>query len=195
YELSKKEQKIGSPERPISDLGIKGYHSYWKRTILRILQSHTVGTLKRDSPTENVDDNENFMISINEISKKTSIRQDDVTNALREMSFLRYRNPKVDLGTINSAINHDDSGNDNLSTGGVERLIDQDNNRSNNQQTDMQRDEESTLHIHHHIICVSRRMVDNYIRNHGVRLDNRMFDICGLKWAPNVQNRNGSKIN
>ena len=40
YLLSKEEEKVGSPERPLSDLGLLSYRSYWKDVLLGYLSSY-----------------------------------------------------------------------------------------------------------------------------------------------------------
>jgi hypothetical protein len=43
YELSKIEEKIGSPEKPISDLGLVSYTSYWSRELVHLLKNLSPG--------------------------------------------------------------------------------------------------------------------------------------------------------
>ena len=40
YLLSKVEEKVGSPERPLSDLGLLSYRSYWKEVLLGYLHNY-----------------------------------------------------------------------------------------------------------------------------------------------------------
>ena len=38
YQLSKKEDRVGSPEKPLSGLGEVTYKTYWKLTVFRYLR-------------------------------------------------------------------------------------------------------------------------------------------------------------
>lgn len=79
YELSKFEGKTGSPEKPLSDLGLLSYRSYWAQTILEIFISQ--------KPTG---DNEKPQITINEICELTSIKKEDVISTLQNLNLINY---------------------------------------------------------------------------------------------------------
>ncbi|EGC37429.1 hypothetical protein DICPUDRAFT_76975 [Dictyostelium purpureum] len=72
YELSKKENKVGTPEKPLSDLGLLSFRSYWTQVLLEILRKHK-GNL-----------------SILDISNMTSIRTEDVISTLQSLNLIRY---------------------------------------------------------------------------------------------------------
>ncbi|XP_009299572.1 histone acetyltransferase KAT5a isoform X2 [Danio rerio] len=78
YELSKVEGKTGTPEKPLSDLGLLSYRSYWSQTILEILM---------DLKSEN---GERPQITINEISEITSIKKEDVISTLQYLNLINY---------------------------------------------------------------------------------------------------------
>lgn len=73
YELSKKEHKVGTPERPLSDLGLLSYRGYWTRVLLQILKRHR-GNL-----------------SIKELSDMTAIKTEDVISSLQQLELIQYR--------------------------------------------------------------------------------------------------------
>ncbi|GJN33168.1 hypothetical protein PR202_gb21735 [Eleusine coracana subsp. coracana] len=73
YELSKKEGKVGTPERPLSDLGLLSYRGYWTRVLLEILKKHKSN------------------ISIKELSDMTAIKADDILSTLQSLDLIQYR--------------------------------------------------------------------------------------------------------
>ncbi|XP_013173094.1 PREDICTED: histone acetyltransferase KAT5 isoform X3 [Papilio xuthus] len=79
YNLSKFEGKTGSPEKPLSDLGLLSYRSYWAQTILDILMN-----------VPPVADNEKPIITINEICEMTSIKKEDVISTLQNLNLINY---------------------------------------------------------------------------------------------------------
>ena len=77
YELSKKEEKVGSPEKPMSDLGQQAYKPYWASTIVDFL-------LNRAPDASNM--------SIMDISKITSIMAEDIVFTLNQLGLLKIIN-------------------------------------------------------------------------------------------------------
>ncbi|KAG9046416.1 hypothetical protein FS837_004509 [Tulasnella sp. UAMH 9824] len=49
YELSRRAGKLGTPERPLSDLGLRGYLSYWVATLVRFFR-RILGTEPEEDP-------------------------------------------------------------------------------------------------------------------------------------------------
>ncbi|GMT14459.1 hypothetical protein PFISCL1PPCAC_5756 [Pristionchus fissidentatus] len=75
YELSRVERKIGSPEHPLSDLGIIAYRGFWRSSILCYLRSLR-GTQ---------------VASVKQISLATRIAPHDVINQLMRDGLLFYK--------------------------------------------------------------------------------------------------------
>jgi histone acetyltransferase HTATIP len=69
YELSKKEGKLGSPEKPLSDLGLLSYRAYWAEVIVELLINTT------------------DELSIDDIAQKTSITHADIMNTCVKEPF------------------------------------------------------------------------------------------------------------
>uniref|UniRef100_A0AAY5EI54 Histone acetyltransferase n=1 Tax=Electrophorus electricus TaxID=8005 RepID=A0AAY5EI54_ELEEL len=73
YLLSKVEEKVGSPERPLSDLGLISYRSYWKEVLLRYMHNF-----------------QGKEISIKEISQETAVNPVDIVSTLQSLQMLKY---------------------------------------------------------------------------------------------------------
>ncbi|XP_026133017.1 histone acetyltransferase KAT7-like [Carassius auratus] len=73
YLLSKVEERVGSPERPLSDLGLISYRSYWKEVLLRYMYNF-----------------KGKEISIKEISQETAVNPVDIVSTLQSLQMLKY---------------------------------------------------------------------------------------------------------
>jgi histone acetyltransferase MYST1 len=79
YEITRREGKTGSPEKPLSDLGRLSYSSFWAFELLTRLR---IGS--RTIP------------SIKEISFQTGFKEEDINETLTELGLMRqYRGQKV----------------------------------------------------------------------------------------------------
>jgi len=74
YELSKREGKPGSPEKPLSDLGKISYRSYWTHVLLTLFAE------------QKGDEN----IQIKDISLMTGIKTEDIISTLQSLNMIRF---------------------------------------------------------------------------------------------------------
>lgn len=72
YELAKRTGHIGSPEKPLSDLGLISYRSYWADAILSVISEHSGD------------------ISIEELSAMTCITCEDILHTIQALDLLCY---------------------------------------------------------------------------------------------------------
>lgn len=74
YELTKRENTTGHPEKPLSDLGKISYRSYWAFILLNFFRDHP--------------DMKN--LTLNDIARQTGIRTEDILSTLHALNFIRY---------------------------------------------------------------------------------------------------------
>ncbi|CAA22591.1 Histone acetyltransferase mst1 [Schizosaccharomyces pombe] len=72
YELTKREHKHGSPEKPLSDLGLISYRAYWAEQIINLVLGMRTET------------------TIDELANKTSMTTNDVLHTLQALNMLKY---------------------------------------------------------------------------------------------------------
>ena len=73
YELSKREGKLGSPEKPLSDLGLLGYRAYWAQTVVEALTEEGRGE-----------------VSVEDLAGLSAMTTGDVLHTLQNLNMLRY---------------------------------------------------------------------------------------------------------
>jgi histone acetyltransferase MYST1 len=74
YELTKLEGKVGSPEKPLSDLGLRSYRSYWAHMVMAEL--YAARSLKNGR-------------TINDLSERTGIKVEDIVTTLQAIGVLK----------------------------------------------------------------------------------------------------------
>lgn len=73
YMLTKIEGKVGSPEKPLSDLGLVSYRDYWSDVILSKLADISGTT-----------------VSIKDLSTETAINMHDIISTLQSLGLIKY---------------------------------------------------------------------------------------------------------
>src|SRR5271155_324311 len=101
YELSKREGKLGSPEKPLSDLGLLGYRQYWREVLVEILSdpaqlpplgsSHTpTNSTGLHHEAISLGASGQYSTSIAELASLTAMTEKDVHEQLEVLKLLRY---------------------------------------------------------------------------------------------------------
>ncbi|KAI1880993.1 hypothetical protein JX265_001233 [Neoarthrinium moseri] len=85
YLLTRAEEKTGSPEKPLSDMGLVSYRNYWRLVMCKYLLEHTP---EDKYPRKG--------LSIRQISDDTGMMPDDVVSALEGLRCL-VRDPQTKL--------------------------------------------------------------------------------------------------
>ncbi|GAP88582.1 putative histone acetyltransferase [Rosellinia necatrix] len=112
YEISRREGILGGPEKPISELGRKGYRRFWAgeitRWILELVPSgssteptHTARSGKKEKERHRGDDAEEqewLVVDVEQCSRHTWIVAEDCLAVLREMGVIEEAGPGSPLG-------------------------------------------------------------------------------------------------
>lgn len=101
YEISRREGLLGGPEKPISDLGKKGYKRFWAGEVARWILSLPPSPAGPAGPSTTAGDGEDTVVDVDECSQATWIAPEDCLLVLREMGVVEDagRGPPARPGT------------------------------------------------------------------------------------------------
>ncbi|OAF67843.1 C-Myc-binding protein [Intoshia linei] len=100
YELTKIENKTGSPEKPLSDLGLLSYRSYWKNTVI----GHLLTIIPPKGTTGPIKDRPS--VSITSISESTGMKKDDILATIQHLVILNYYHGQYVISITDEHYNH-----------------------------------------------------------------------------------------
>ena len=83
YLLSRYEERQGSPERPLSDLGLLAYRSYWRSVILDHLRSLTASGEEEEEKRAPV-------FSVKNLSVASGVRAEDLVSTMQYYGLIKY---------------------------------------------------------------------------------------------------------
>ncbi|KAI0886945.1 acyl-CoA N-acyltransferase [Annulohypoxylon maeteangense] len=119
YEISRREGILGGPEKPISELGRKGYKRFWAGEIARWLlgldlsqpqkrgEEGEEDTVEKEESGINEEGKEGeYLISIDQCSKATWIVPEDCLAVLKEMGVVEDAGPGLAEVEVDTAANH-----------------------------------------------------------------------------------------
>jgi hypothetical protein len=103
YEISRRERILGGPEKPISDLGKRGYRRFWAAEVARWILSLELKAGKGEQGE--------VIVDINDISDATWIAPEDCLGVLKDMGVAEEADmgpgkplPRTDLPPANTTL-------------------------------------------------------------------------------------------
>lgn len=101
YLLTRKEGKVGTPEKPLSDLGLLSYRAYWKDIILEYLEKYRKYpqvSFRQELERRRCEEALKqyccmwllWQVSISRLSQETGINTYDIISTLQSLSMVKY---------------------------------------------------------------------------------------------------------